>query len=123
MIPYFYLSTFTSGLVQQCEFQLTGVLESLTGDPWPVANDKRPLRCTGVALSVAVGLLEATYPNNSTNGVVVLSDSFTTAIFKQVSFVYSTRTIKDTFQWVLLMQPSMFKSVFSSLSAMHISEN
>jgi protein transport protein SEC23 len=44
--------------VQQCEFQLTGVLEALTRDPWPVANDKRPLRCTGVALSVAVGLLE-----------------------------------------------------------------
>lgn len=44
--------------VQQCEFQLTGVLDALTRDPWPVANDKRPLRCTGVALSVAVGLLE-----------------------------------------------------------------
>jgi len=49
--------------VQQCEFQLTGILESLTRDPWPVANDKRALRCTGVALSVAVGLLETTYPN------------------------------------------------------------
>lgn len=49
--------------VQQCEFQLTGILESLTRDPWPVANDKRPLRCTGVAVSVAVGLLETTYPN------------------------------------------------------------
>jgi hypothetical protein len=49
--------------VQQCEFQLMGILESLTRDPWPVANDKRPLRCTGVALSVAVGLLETTYPN------------------------------------------------------------
>lgn len=49
--------------VQQCEFQLTGILESLTRDPWPVANDKRPLRCTGVALSVAVGLLETTFPN------------------------------------------------------------
>lgn len=44
--------------VSQCEFQLTGILESLQRDPWPVANDKRPLRCTGVALSVAVGLLE-----------------------------------------------------------------
>lgn len=44
--------------VQQCEFQLTGILESLTRDPWPVANDKRPLRCTGGAISVAVGLLE-----------------------------------------------------------------
>ena len=49
--------------VQQCEFQLTGILENLTRDPWPVANDKRPLRCTGVALSVAVGLLETTYPS------------------------------------------------------------
>lgn len=49
--------------VHQCEFQLTGILESLTRDPWPVANDKRALRCTGVALSVAVGLLETTYPN------------------------------------------------------------
>jgi len=44
--------------VQQCEFQLTGILETLTRDPWPVESDKRPLRCTGVALSVAVGLLE-----------------------------------------------------------------
>lgn len=45
--------------VQQCEFQLTGILEGLARDPWPVATDKRPLRCTGVALSVAIGLLEA----------------------------------------------------------------
>jgi len=43
---------------QQVEFQLTGILEALARDPWPVANDKRPLRCTGVAISVAVGLLE-----------------------------------------------------------------
>ncbi|KAI0298732.1 hypothetical protein B0F90DRAFT_1732042 [Multifurca ochricompacta] len=50
--------------VSQCEFQLTGILESLTRDPWPVASDKRPLRCTGVALSVAVGLLETTFPNS-----------------------------------------------------------
>lgn len=44
--------------VQQVEFQLTGILEQLTRDPWPVASDKRALRCTGVAISVAVGLLE-----------------------------------------------------------------
>lgn len=55
--------------VQQCEFQLTGVLESLARDPWPVANDKRALRCTGVAVSVAVGLLEVRYTLvNSTSG-------------------------------------------------------
>lgn len=44
--------------VSQCEFQLTNALEQLQRDPWPVANDKRALRCTGVALSVAAGLLE-----------------------------------------------------------------
>ncbi|KAF8155358.1 hypothetical protein K438DRAFT_1987069 [Mycena galopus ATCC 62051] len=127
--------------VQQCEFQLTGILEGLTRDPWPVADDKCPLRCSGVVLSVTMGLLETTYPNtgvrimlfaggpategpgmvvsnelkepirsrhnidrdsvkhfkratkvrllemkslpNSTNGVIVLSDAFTTSIFKQ----------------------------------------
>ena len=49
--------------VTQCEYQLTNALEQLQKDPWPVANDKRPLRCTGVALSVAVGLLEISFQN------------------------------------------------------------
>ncbi|TKA64886.1 Protein transport protein SEC23 [Cryomyces minteri] len=49
--------------VQQCEFQLTNALEQLQKDPWPVQNDKRALRCTGVALSVAVGLLETAFQN------------------------------------------------------------
>ena len=49
--------------VGQCEAQLTGILEQLQRDPWPVANDKRAQRCTGVAMSVAVGLLETTFPN------------------------------------------------------------
>ncbi|RKP05713.1 protein transport protein SEC23, partial [Thamnocephalis sphaerospora] len=49
--------------VQQCEFTLTSILEQLQRDPWPVANDKRPQRCTGVALSVAIGLMESTFPN------------------------------------------------------------
>lgn len=46
--------------VSQCEFTLTTILEQLQRDPWPVANDHRPLRCTGTALGVAIGLLEAT---------------------------------------------------------------
>lgn len=49
--------------VQRCEFQLTNALEQLQKDPWPVENDKRSLRCTGVALSVAVGLLETSFQN------------------------------------------------------------
>lgn len=50
--------------VSQCEFQLTKALEQLQKDPWPVANDRRNLRCTGVALSVAVGLLESSFQNS-----------------------------------------------------------
>ena len=50
--------------VQQCEFQLTNVLEGLQKDPWPVSNDRRSVRCTGVALSVAIGLLETTFQNS-----------------------------------------------------------
>ena len=49
--------------VQQCEMQLTNALEQLQRDPWPVANDKRSSRCTGVALSVALSLLEVSYQN------------------------------------------------------------
>jgi len=48
--------------IQQCEFALTSTLEQLQRDPWPVANDKRSQRCTGVAMSVAIGLMESTYP-------------------------------------------------------------
>jgi protein transport protein SEC23 len=44
--------------VQACEFQLTQIIEGLTRDPWPVANDRRPMRCTGVAMNVAVSMLE-----------------------------------------------------------------
>ncbi|KAM9289955.1 LOW QUALITY PROTEIN: protein transport protein Sec23A [Cariama cristata] len=35
----------------------------LQRDPWPVPQGKRPLRSSGVALSIAVGLLECTFPN------------------------------------------------------------
>ena len=47
--------------VQACEFQLTNILENLQRDPWPVEQDKRPLRCTGVALGVATALLEVSF--------------------------------------------------------------
>lgn len=50
--------------LQQCEFQLTNALEQLQKDPWPVSNEKRALRCTGVALNVAVGLMETSFQNS-----------------------------------------------------------
>ncbi|KAL2401782.1 Protein transport protein sec23 [Exophiala dermatitidis] len=49
--------------VQQAEFQITNAIEQLQKDPWPVANDRRPLRCTGVAMSIAVSLLETSFQN------------------------------------------------------------
>lgn len=47
--------------VSQCEFALTAILEGLQKDAWPVASDRRAQRCTGVAMSVAVGLLEVSF--------------------------------------------------------------
>ncbi|XP_037804576.1 protein transport protein Sec23A-like isoform X1 [Penaeus monodon] len=49
--------------VQECEIMLVDILTDLRRDPWPVSSGKRPLRATGSALSIAVGLLEACYPN------------------------------------------------------------
>ena len=40
---------------------LTDLLQEIQPDPWPVALGKRPLRSTGAALSIAVGLLEVSY--------------------------------------------------------------
>ncbi len=49
--------------VQKCDMYLTDLLGELQRDPWPVAQGKRPLRSTGSALSIAVGLLEGAFPN------------------------------------------------------------
>lgn len=49
--------------VHKCEMALTDMLSELQRDPWPVAQGKRPLRSSGTAMSIAVGLLECTYPN------------------------------------------------------------
>lgn len=44
--------------VHKIDMNLTDLLGELQRDPWPVPQGKRPLRSTGVALSIAVGLLE-----------------------------------------------------------------
>ncbi|XP_022874987.1 protein transport protein SEC23-like [Olea europaea var. sylvestris] len=43
----------------ECEYTLNSLLDELGTDQWPVAPGNRALRCTGVALSVAAGLLGA----------------------------------------------------------------
>ena len=52
-----------SSQVHKCDMYLTDLLGELQRDPWPVSQGKRPLRSTGSALSIAVGLLECTFPN------------------------------------------------------------
>uniref|UniRef100_A0A671MUU1 Protein transport protein SEC23 n=1 Tax=Sinocyclocheilus anshuiensis TaxID=1608454 RepID=A0A671MUU1_9TELE len=49
--------------VQKIDMNLTDLLGELQRDPWPVTQGKRPLRSLGVAVSIAVGLLECTFPN------------------------------------------------------------
>ncbi|EDL28469.1 SEC23B (S. cerevisiae), isoform CRA_a, partial [Mus musculus] len=49
--------------IHKIDMNLTDLLGELQRDPWPVTQGKRPLRSTGVALSIAVGLLEGTFPN------------------------------------------------------------
>jgi len=44
--------------VQAVDMDLTDLLGELQRDPWPVPQGKRPLRSTGIALSIAIGLLE-----------------------------------------------------------------
>jgi len=51
--------------LSEAEFTLSSILEELQKDPNPVKNDRRPLRATGVALSVAIGLLENSFPNSA----------------------------------------------------------
>ncbi|OIV98474.1 hypothetical protein TanjilG_16801 [Lupinus angustifolius] len=45
-----------------CEYTLNALLDELQSDQWPVPPGSRPARCTGVALSVAMGLLGACNP-------------------------------------------------------------
>jgi len=49
----------------QIESVLTNVLEQVGKNTWPTAAGHRPLRAVGAALSIAINLLETTYPNSA----------------------------------------------------------
>lgn len=51
--------------LKKVDMVLTDMLGEMQRDPWPIAQGKRPLRATGAALGIAVGLLECTYPNTA----------------------------------------------------------
>ncbi|KAL0228396.1 hypothetical protein RCL1_004539 [Eukaryota sp. TZLM3-RCL] len=56
-----------------CDYILTGIIESLRKDSFPVPIDERPKRCTGVALALAQSLLELSYKGYPAR-VVLLSN-------------------------------------------------
>ncbi|KAK4765552.1 hypothetical protein SAY86_026642 [Trapa natans] len=55
----------------ECQYTLDSVLDELQRDQWPVAPGSRQSRCTGVALTVAAGLLGA-FPQSSGARIVAL---------------------------------------------------
>ena len=59
--------------VSQCESVLSDIIDKLSRDPWPVPTGKRASRATGAALSIAVSLLEATYPNSAARIMMFIS--------------------------------------------------
>lgn len=60
VLIFYFLCTWFRFLqpVQAVDMNLTDLLGELQRDPWPVPQGKRPLRSTGIALSIAIGLLE-----------------------------------------------------------------
>ena len=49
--------------VAKAESVISDIIDKLGRDPWPVPTGKRASRATGAAMSVAISLLECTYPN------------------------------------------------------------
>jgi protein transport protein SEC23 len=59
--------------VNECMFALEQVLEDLQKDPWPCPQDERVQRCTGTALTVAMGLLESSMPRQGSRVMMFIA--------------------------------------------------
>eukprot|EP01038_Epipyxis_sp_PR26KG_P004705 gene4705-6605_t len=59
--------------VAECTFALEQVLEDLQKDPWPCLPEERVQRCTGTALSVALGLLESSVPRQGSRVMLFIA--------------------------------------------------
>lgn len=46
--------------VSECESMVTAILEDITKESWPTASSHRAISCSGSALNLALGLIEAT---------------------------------------------------------------
>ena len=49
--------------IEKCDLSLDEFVRDIQKDSWPVQTGHRPLRSTGAALSIAVSLLEMSFPN------------------------------------------------------------
>ncbi|VAI05160.1 unnamed protein product [Triticum turgidum subsp. durum] len=58
--------------VSECECTLSTLLDELQPDQWPVEAGNRAIRCTGVALNVAAGLLGACVPGTGARIIALL---------------------------------------------------
>jgi protein transport protein SEC23 len=67
--------------VAECTFALEQVLEDLQKDPWPCQPDERVQRCTGTALTVALGLLESSVPRQGSRIMMFIAGPPTIGIY------------------------------------------
>ncbi|MBA0672456.1 hypothetical protein Goklo_000100 [Gossypium klotzschianum] len=83
-----------------CEFTLNSLLDELQTDQWPVQAGHRASRCTGVALSVAAGLLGACLPGTGARIIALVGGPCTegpgTIVSKDLS--EPLRSHKDLFK-------------------------
>lgn len=91
--------------VHKCDMSLTDLLGELQRDPWPVAQGKRSLRSTGVALSIAVGLLEVSDVSYIPVGLFVRYLSFLSFNCIQIfSFVFFFIICRFLLDWLLFLK-------------------
>ncbi|KAA3484072.1 protein transport protein SEC23-like [Gossypium australe] len=83
-----------------CEFTLNSLLDELQTDQWPVQVGHRASRCSGVALSVAAGLLGACLPGTGARIIALVGGPCTegpgTIVSKDLS--EPVRSHKDLFK-------------------------
>lgn len=90
--------------VSDCEFTFNAILDDLQKDQWPVPTDHRSERCTGVALSVALALLESCAAQQS--GRVLLFTGKSQNAFIHVKFPDSFSFVLSIFEILLVVTPS-----------------
>ena len=75
--------------LQNIDMNLTDMIGDIQPDPWPVHLGTRPLRSTGAAISVAVSLLEAMFPNAGARIMLFVGGACTQVCIHMYIHVYT----------------------------------